>query len=316
MKVAKPKRVLPNAGNGRRPQIAVLIALSISFLFLVSPSLFGQLPFVGPDLAKISPFVAIIPLAAAGWVISQRWGALICALGFTALLFLGPAMVLAVDLRQSLTLCAAAVVGSILGGMTYLSISLLGTWNELRDQRRRANNRELYRHKKEYRKIEERLDILVTGTNNLPPKTEGSSDIRENIEAESQDEATPNEVKSKAEEHRRLSSRCAELERTISGLEVLALREPDWQEVWEAISWKLRFFRIPMAIGIAIGLAFLGKLAGIKALGDPGREGNIWNVIGVFFLVGLYPRVFERLLKGLADRLTSQKTDPAIKQED
>lgn len=243
------------------------VVLPFIFIALLMPSVTACIPIVGHWLAKWSISVSVLPLAAIGWLNHpSKWSVLPMILGWALLIF---AMLQLPMLRPSVeqpTPYQLALLGSILGYMTYLPISIIGKYHEIEDDHHML------------------LDKINSGL---------LSQLDSSVKKLSAPDSSSTDSSPAFKELQQLNQQ-------IAANRLAYHREPSWDEVLAAIEWPVRIMRLPMVMGIAGGLVFLGSMMHIS---DFDKE----PPIGVFFLVGLYPRLFEAAFKGLADRLTKEK---------
>lgn len=102
--------------------------------------------------------------------------------------------------------------------------------------------------------------------------------------------------------------------RQLEGDIIKALRDEtseDKQEIIAALnrlSIHRRLFHVLMSMGLATGFAVLASSVGVDAFQERGADDAL-KVLGFSFLVGMFPRVFESFLRGIADRLVGEEVD-------
>jgi len=263
----------------------------ITLSFPTTPKLPVDPPIYGFVVFGLLALVAMVVAAfASSVIVSEKNRVLGAAIGFffTAIVaVLLMVLVLAAGKLQHahvVWVISVAVCGSVLGGITYVAISVVTSWRELH----RTSTNDLT---KEIEWLESQIQILQeTQTAIWRANSEVKQQSDENVTWKDKDlEELIDELNQKLKDKRN--------ER----------KEPDWSIVHPTIAWPWRLLRIPMAVGIAVGLALLGAMSGVDSL-EPPKHGEVDQqqlamVLGVFYLVGLYPRVFESLLKTIADRL-------------
>lgn len=259
-------------------------------------------------LASFHVYIGVFMMLTGGAMIyyhPERWSWSLFVVPILVTLFAILQLLLKNGMGQFITLIVLASIGSSLGGLTYIAVSVIGTWRSIHEKLKKTA-------KENIRYLEKNSDT----TNNC------LDEIRKQIEKccqESDAEDATIEINKLMKRKRYFEKKREEIQKQINKLNQIIDEDPKWEVVKPKIDFKRRMLRIPLAIGLSIGFGLLGALSGIDIIEnlikstdtlETGSKTPYYiQALGVFFLIGLYPRVFEKLLKELADRLTGEKED-------
>jgi hypothetical protein len=221
-------------------------------------------------------------------------------------------------LRPLILITTSAITGALMGHLTYLATSTLGTWRNVHkvkitsaERRRVAKRKELDEKTAELNGVNQAIKALKEliegpspGPNASAPGGGASSQLTPQQRAEL--EAKLDKQLTAVESLRETIAQLAEEEHTFEeNWQKEIHKDPKWEDVNPAIAFERRLMRLPLAVGVGIGFGFLGILLGVDSLSPkPDKPLQVGTIIGISFLIGLYPRVFENALKALADKLT------------
>jgi hypothetical protein len=181
-------------------------------------------------------------------------------------------------------------LGSAMGGVTYVLINIGAKWRRLYEDYIRPRQEE--RHI-----LEERLDLYRDqwmAASILPAKDRVSAtELRAQLELDAEFRQVVEEMNNR--------------------IETLVLEEADevyiLKQSYGKVHLDRRVLHVIMSMLLALGFAVVALALGVDFLdlSEPpppnGQDMYPAAVLAASFLVGLFPRVFERFMKGVADRL-------------
>jgi Skp family chaperone for outer membrane proteins len=208
------------------------------------------------------------------------------------------------NLKKIILVSTSAITGSLLGHLTYLATSTLGTWSNVHDAGIADFKERLASKRAQWQKKQADLTSATDARTKSQQSFNKENDTNKRASLLKDLEDTQGLVDKLVAEERSFANAVSDLSRELSKK---SHGDPHWNTVANSISWERRLMRLPLAVGVAIGCTFLGELLGIDVLTTP-KEGiaPLGPILGIAFMIGLYPRVFENALKGLADRLAGR----------
>jgi gas vesicle protein len=182
------------------------------------------------------------------------------------------------------------LLASAVGGITYVLINVGGSVRNLVE-----GHAQVYRSRREA--LESCRDQLINEMQEYAVQDQRSNSHEQNLHPA----VRVNTIKEYQDQIRQLED------------DILQALQDETSENKKEISEALmqfsihrRLFHVLMAMGLAVGVAVLGSSVGVDAFKD--RTGDdALIILGVSFLVGMFPRVFETFLKGIADRLVGEE---------
>lgn len=175
-------------------------------------------------------------------------------------------------------------LASAMGGITYTLINIASKWRRAYQRLVRVKRRQQRYLLAKRRAYEKRLE-----------------DIWEDDELE--ERARDNLIKKFEDELEKIDARLDELI-----IEEMNETDTDLKEAYRQVFLDLRVVHVVMSMLLALGFVVVALALGIDFFTGVGRAGEESEqyaaaILAMAFLVGMFPRVFERFLKGVADRL-------------
>lgn len=187
------------------------------------------------------------------------------------------------DIVQIIT---GVLLGSAIGGVTYVLINVGSRWTLLRNEAFRSYSRS-------HADMKDLRDKARSAIQNAPKDKKGWYSPVEPAQVE-------------------LARRIAKIDKVLVLVGALARNEraPDLVEAYAQVHLNQRILHVLMSMLLAVGFALVAIALGVDFVQPTDVLGNLRYaalLLGISFLVGMFPRVFITALKGFADRLADQK---------
>lgn len=250
-------------------------------------------------LADVPAFIALIgALAIVSWLASgavkhhrdDRWSAVSVYVLIALLVILavevGEWLVSEPPDRRLLSLFKGVALASAMGGVTYVLINIAAKWREAYQRLVYIRRRERAYLVAKRRRYEEELKGVLTN-----PDKKDEEDDHEKLIA-------------------RYEKKLKEIDDRLQELvmEEMDETQPDLKVAYGKVHMDRRVVHVVMSMLLAMGFVVVALALGIDFFTvTPGsgipHEQYAAAVLALAFLVGMFPRVFERFMKGVADRL-------------